>query len=71
MPLAYQSNNRYEREVYCQNCHIYSIRVDDGPKCHNCGAYLIRVTYNPDTGERVTGAHIDVDGSSVGTTGET
>jgi hypothetical protein len=56
MPLAYEKNNRYEREVYCPKCHIYSFRSDNHPKCDNCQSELIRVTYSVLTGERLTGS---------------
>ena len=56
MPLTYQKNDRYKREVYCDNCHIYSWREENDPKCMTCGATLFIVAYNPLTGERLTGA---------------
>ena len=63
MPLAYTIQNRYEREVYCPQCHMYSIRSDDAPKCHNCDSNLIRVVYDGN-GKRLTGEWKNDSGSS-------
>lgn len=64
MTLTYQRdpNNRYEREVYCLQCHIYSFRSDDNPQCYTCERSLIRVVYDGN-GVRLTGAirNADID----------
>lgn len=57
MTLTYQRdpNNRYEREVYCPECHMNSFRSDDNPQCYTCKRPLIRVVFNGN-GQRVTGS---------------
>lgn len=54
MTLNYQKENRWDREVYCFKCKVYSNSTENVPKCPNCNSNLITVCHDT-KGNKLTG----------------